>query len=89
MEIDRFKRHQKIKFIDFAPKTGNVCGCGCGVVLTGRKTRWASKECMNKLYLLFSIIKGNNSAIRRALFNIDKGFCRHCGQYHKNGKLIT
>lgn len=81
--IDKYSRYQAgIKLIDFAPNAmSNICACGCGVKLTGKKTRWASAKCSSKAYAEFSIIKGNTSAMRKAIFSIDKGYCRVCGAY--------
>ena len=49
-----------------------------------RQTRWASNQCATNAYNLFSIIKGVNSAIRKAIFDIDKGCCRMCGVYSES-----
>ena len=80
--INKYIRNQQIDLIDFAPNHSNCCACGCGTELTGKKKRWASPECADRVYAIFSIIKGNSAAIRKALFNVDKGFCRCCGIYH-------
>lgn len=83
--IDRYSRYQKdANLIDFTPNISNRCGCGCGVELTGKKKRWASSSCADRAYSYFSIIKGNNSAIRAALFAIDAGYCRACGVFDDN-----
>lgn len=80
--IDKFSRYQPgLTLIQMFPQNGMVCSCGCGVQLTGKKKRWASMLCSNKAYAEFSIFKGNSSAIRKALFAIDKGFCRSCGAF--------
>lgn len=84
-EIDKYNRYQRnINLADFTPNISNLCGCGCGNELTGRKKRWASPECADKSYAYFSIIKGSVSAIRKALFAIDCGYCRSCGAYDAN-----
>jgi 5-methylcytosine-specific restriction endonuclease McrA len=80
-KINKYIRRQRIDLIDFAPNHSNRCACGCGIELIGKKKRWASPECADRVYALFSIIKGNSAAIRKALFTMDKGFCRHCGVY--------
>ncbi len=83
--INHFLRYQKDLILEYLyPKLPGICACGCNVILTGRKTKWASRECNDKVYKLFSIIKGNNSTIRKEVFNRDEGFCRNCGVYdHK------
>lgn len=81
-EINKFNRYQRnINLADFTPNVSNLCGCGCGVELTGKKKRWASPECADNAYAYFSIIKGNTSAIRKAVFARDMGYCRSCGVY--------
>lgn len=81
-EINKFNRYQRnINLADFTPNVANTCGCGCGIELTGRKKRWATSECADTAYAVFSIIKGNVSAIRKALFALDMGYCRACGAY--------
>jgi len=80
--INKFARTQTgFTLNDFAPTLDNKCGCGCNVELTGRKTRWASLECSKRAYIKFSLLKGNTSTIRTALYKIDNGFCRSCGVY--------
>lgn len=80
--VNKFSRYQQgYKLIDFAPNNSNLCACGCGVELTGKKKRWASSGCADKVYASFSIIKGNGSAIRKALFTKEYGYCRSCGVY--------
>ncbi len=79
---NKYVRYQKnIKLIDHLPTLNKHCACGCGKSLTGRQTRWASRECSDRAYFEFSIIKGNTSAIRKALYEIDNGFCRNCGVF--------
>jgi 5-methylcytosine-specific restriction endonuclease McrA len=82
---DSFIRYQKsLKLIDLYPSIDGYCACGCGKMLVGKQTRWASRECNDKVYEEFSILKGNTSSIRKALFIIDGGFCRNCGVYDEN-----
>lgn len=82
MILDKFQRIQSgVPFHEFAPTINNLCGCGCGVELTGRKTRWASKECADGAYEKYAILKGNTGIIRKALFVLEQGYCRHCGVY--------
>jgi len=75
-------RYQKgLSLIHLYPSVAGKCACGCGEFLEGRKKRWASRECNNRVYEKFAILKGNNSAIRKALFELDNGFCRSCGVF--------
>jgi hypothetical protein len=64
----------------FPTITPGVCVCGCGQALTGRKLRWASKECAAKALELFWIVKGVSRVIRNALAKRDNGICAHCGE---------
>ncbi len=50
------------------------CWCGGGP-LTGRRTRWCSKDCVNE----FWIIKGDAGVIRSLLLKRDGGICACCG----------
>lgn len=85
-KIDPFKRYQKgLQMVDLFPdRRDGVCSCGCGRELTGRKTRWHSRKCMKFALSFFLIIKGDNYAIREALFNKDQGMCCECGVYSDN-----
>ena len=80
---DNFIRYQKGLKLEhlFPSKSDNTCACGCGKKLTGRQKRWASEECSERAYEIFSIYKGNSNSIRKALFKIEQGFCRNCGVY--------
>ena len=66
------------------PAIKGFCACGCNAPLVGKQTKWASRECNNRVYFEFAILKGNTGAIRKALYLIDKGICRNCGKYDKN-----
>jgi len=85
MNIDPYSRTQtSLNMYDMFPSLSGVCACGCGIKLTGRKTRWASRDCNTIAYQSYSIIKGNGSFIRSGLFQIEAGFCRKCGVYDEN-----
>jgi len=68
----------------FPVKEDRTCACGCGSKLKGKQKKWASDYCSTKAYEIFAVIKGNNSQIRKQLFEIDGGFCRSCGVYDEN-----
>lgn len=63
------------------PGGQGLCACGCGIELTGRQKRWASSECVNNAYEVFSVLKGNTGMIRKLLYQKQKGFCQSCGVY--------
>ena len=57
--IDNFNRYQKhLKLMDLYPSIDGYCACGCGRILTKKQTRWASRECNDKVYEEFVILKG-------------------------------
>ena len=39
INVDHFKRVQSIPIGDIFPVSGNICGCGCGAEVTGRRRR--------------------------------------------------
>ncbi len=80
MRIDKYKRVQKgIKFADYVKAKKGVCACGCGVALTGKQKKWASKGCFTKKWEEFQVLNGHSFYIRKALFERDNGYCRRCG----------
>jgi 5-methylcytosine-specific restriction endonuclease McrA len=83
--FDNKTRYQKgLVLNSIYPPIKGFCACGCGISLKGRQTKWASRECNDRVYYEFAIIKGNTGVIRKALHAIDKGFCRQCGVYDSN-----
>ena len=83
--IDIYARHQNNFYLhDLYPTLKGVCCCGCGKKLTGRKTRWANKDCIIKPLIVYSIIKGNTGTIRNELLKRDKGVCAICGKQDLN-----
>lgn len=83
--IDPYSRYQKNLSLEdmFPTPTDGTCSCGCGVMLTGRQTRWATRICVTPLLIEFYIIQGNTEVIRNLLFEEDAGHCRSCGVYDK------
>lgn len=83
--MDKFKRYQKtLNLADLYPSKGNLCSCGCGKTLIGRKKRWFSIKCSDKAYINFAILKGSTGIIRKVLYSIDFGYCRKCGVYDEH-----
>jgi hypothetical protein len=82
MKINPFQRYQSgLNVEDLFPlREDNTCGCGCGVLLVGRKKRWATKDCLKKSLRLFWVVKGDTKEIRKALFQRDGGACAVCGE---------
>lgn len=79
--VDPFKRYQRdYGMHDMYPsKLDGTCACGCGEKLTGRRTRWATPICVDEPLRLYSIVKGDTTAIRAELYRMDAGACRMCG----------
>jgi 5-methylcytosine-specific restriction endonuclease McrA len=78
--IEPYSRIQKkVKASHFQYKVvDNKCACGCGVELTGRRTKWASKECSGSLSKAFYIAKGYMSDIRDELRKTQGQKCKLC-----------
>lgn len=82
LPIDKFSRYQKALHMSdlFHLEEEKTCVCGCRTKLTGRKTRWADQSHMKKIYIQYSILKGNIGIIRDELLKRTGGFCEGCGQ---------
>lgn len=78
--IDKFKRRQSCLILeDLFPTKLGVCACGCNTPLTGRQRRWAGEEHSSGANRVFQVITGNTEYIRWLLFEVEQGYCRHCG----------
>jgi hypothetical protein len=66
------------------PPIPGFCACGCNRPLKGKQKKWASRDCNNRVYLEFAILKGNTGIIRKTLLLRDSGFCRKCGVFDEN-----
>ena len=83
--LDHWQRYQKgLVMEQLYPTISGRCSCGCGNELSGRKKRWASRECSRNAYIRFAIIKGDLKIIRRELWARDEGFCQCCGVFDEN-----
>lgn len=78
--VDPFSRHQPhLQMVDLWPlRTDGLCACGCGAKLTGRRTRWASKQCSRRAAHLYFTVCGNSSTVRFLLWERDGGRCVEC-----------
>ena len=78
--IDPYARTQKkIRAKHFQYEVvHNKCACGCGKELTGRKIKWATKDCYSSLSHAFYIAKGYTTFIREALLEKQGKICVHC-----------
>lgn len=78
-----YVRHQNISMIDIFPLKKGFCGCGCGQILTGRRTRWAIDECEYFAVAVREIIYGQTPVIRHYL-ELNYGWrCFICGSEDK------
>jgi len=83
--INSYLRYQQgFNMNHLFPSILGKCACGCGEELTGRKKKWYSSECNTKAYDKFTILKGNNGAIRKEVFKRDSGYCYHCGVFDED-----
>lgn len=78
--INNFKRYQSgLRLNEIYPlRKDGLCGCGCGRMLSGRRKRWATKQCTINAVIRFNIIKGDVKYIRNELYRRDKGKCARC-----------
>lgn len=47
VKINHSSRNPSFSVIDAFPSNGNLCSCGCGRELMGRRKRWATEDCHN------------------------------------------
>lgn len=80
VKIDKYSRKQSFSMQKLFPNDGKVCACGCGVELTGRKRRWASKKCQVLPLRIYFVLKGDLDTIRRILNVRDGHKCRQCDE---------
>ena len=85
IKIDPFSRIQTSKsglslttlFPNPAP---NICACGCGKSLTGRKHRWDSEKCSHFALIVLRVIRGHADTIKALLHLYNGGrCCQKCG----------
>lgn len=63
ININHFSRIQSIPIGDIFPINGNICGCGCGTEITGRRRRWATDDCKYFAQAVWGIINGHSEII--------------------------
>ncbi len=82
-----FQRYQYISVLQLFPKVGNVCGCGCGVELTGRQRRWATEDCQSYAVAVWGIIAGRSDTIQRYMRKYHGWKCSLCGCEDKGHEM--
>ena len=74
--VDPYSRRQpKVGMAHLFHNEGKICACGCGKELTGRKTRWATKECGDFASRIYFIITGDTQTIK---FYLEKYYGNKC-----------
>jgi hypothetical protein len=74
-----YQRYQYVSVVQLFPKVGNVCGCGCGVELTGRQRRWATEDCQSYAVAVWGIIAGRFDTMQRYMRKYHGWVCSECG----------
>lgn len=77
--VDPYKRYQSIPISSMFPKQIDRCACGCGAILTGKRTMWATDDCHKFAALVQSFICGGMGDIKRALKQYYEWNCMDCG----------
>lgn len=79
--LNPHKRIQSnLSLVDLWPNSPGICGCGCGLPLVGRQTRWASKLCSEFPLEVYWIIRGDAAAIRPYIARYWGEQCCRCGK---------
>lgn len=78
--INKFERFQNISIEDIFPIRDEVCNCGCGLILEGRRFRWATEECKLFAQGVWGIIKGHPGFYKYSLMAYHEEWkCCRCG----------
>ena len=77
--VKPFQRHQNVSIGHIFPIVEDICACGCGKELTGRRKRWATEECSKFAVAVRFIIYGSFTHIRGFLSDYYKWECSICG----------
>jgi HNH endonuclease len=95
INVDRFARVQSISIQEMFPIVKGICACGCGAELKGKRTRWATDNCMRFALSVWGIINGHSETISFYLRLIHKNWtCCKCGEMdkysvYKNGLVVS
>jgi|TARA_B110000908_G_C10223161_1_gene436459 5-methylcytosine-specific restriction endonuclease McrA len=71
-------RRQSINMTSIFPKKKTYCNCGCGKKLTGKQRRWASKECIKFVGLIYGIVAGDSQVLRYLIGSYYGYYCVDC-----------
>ena len=73
------RKQTKLKMSNLFPKPRKgKCRCGCRKKVKPPRRLWATYECNWRAYEYYSLIRGYSKAIRRFVYERDKGICKHC-----------
>jgi 5-methylcytosine-specific restriction endonuclease McrA len=77
--FDKFKRMQSFGMKQLFPQIHPAyCACGCGKILNGRQTRWASESCQKLPLGILYILNGNLDYINGLMQAYLPHRCAHC-----------
>ena len=63
IQVNPFLRVQGVSITNMFPENGNICACGCGAELNGRRKRWSSDKCKYFAQAVWGIINGYSEVI--------------------------
>jgi 5-methylcytosine-specific restriction endonuclease McrA len=95
IKVNHFARIQSISISEIFPENSNLCGCGCGAELTGRKRRWATDSCKYFAQAVWGIINGHSEIVSSYLHLYHGAIaCVKCGltdsyKEYKNGLGVS
>lgn len=95
VKINKYKRTQNIGMEEMFPRLSPKCACGCGKELQGRRTKWATDECMLFAANVLGIINGDAQIISKWLrIYFGQWACCKCGlcdsyKEYKNGLCVS
>lgn len=93
--FDPYSRRNDLSLTTMFPKpAGRKCSCGCGRNLTGRQTRWATKDCCNFAAAVYFIISNDTATIKRYMSVYTPWECCACRcpdghREYKNGLIVS
>ncbi|MCD9188260.1 MAG: HNH endonuclease [Pyrinomonadaceae bacterium] len=75
--MSRYKSNLTLDDI-YPSRTDHLCR-RCEKPLTGKQTKWCSKDCSYAAFEEMMFAKGSSTHIRREVFARDNGICANCG----------
>ncbi len=78
-KIYPYNRFHSLAVRYFFPNVEDLCGCGCGLKLTGRQKQWATNDCSFFAWDIRNIICGRLDTIQRYMRIYNGWVCSKCG----------